>query len=321
MRNLKRLVSAGIRCPDPIEVRENVLVMTFVGDKEGWYDRLILLVTICNNVDFRASPRLKDAQLTAAECAGLYAELVLTVRIMFHQCKLVHADLSEYNILYHEGHLWIIDVSQSVEQDHPAAFDFLRNDIKNVEEFFGRLGVKCLGIRRCFEFITKDKLFSDGADGEDENILGQWLQETDDQDSSPSGDVDGDPREGSSVHEDSVFLKSFIPRSLNEVYDPERDVARINRGDGDGLIYANTIGLVSTVPESEAVSDIKDDTEVKVRFKECDNAGISGSADDETEGEASDLDDEERQAKDGFEERTPRGHRHEDREAKKASFF
>lgn len=36
MRNLKRLRTAGICCPEPIEVRENVLVMTFVGDKEGW---------------------------------------------------------------------------------------------------------------------------------------------------------------------------------------------------------------------------------------------------------------------------------------------
>lgn len=36
MRNLKRLRTAGIRCPEPIEVRENVLVMSFVGDKDGW---------------------------------------------------------------------------------------------------------------------------------------------------------------------------------------------------------------------------------------------------------------------------------------------
>lgn len=36
MRNLKRLKTAGICCPEPIEVRENVLVMTFVGDKDGW---------------------------------------------------------------------------------------------------------------------------------------------------------------------------------------------------------------------------------------------------------------------------------------------
>lgn len=38
MRNLKRLVAAGIPCPDPIEVRENVLVMTFLGDDDGWYE-------------------------------------------------------------------------------------------------------------------------------------------------------------------------------------------------------------------------------------------------------------------------------------------
>lgn len=36
MRNLKRLYTAGIRCPEVIEVRENVLVMGFLGDKEGW---------------------------------------------------------------------------------------------------------------------------------------------------------------------------------------------------------------------------------------------------------------------------------------------
>ena len=37
MRNLKRLRAAGIPCPEPVEVRENVLVMTFVGDKDGWF--------------------------------------------------------------------------------------------------------------------------------------------------------------------------------------------------------------------------------------------------------------------------------------------
>ena len=36
MRNLRRLVASGIPCPEPIEVRENVLVMKFLGDEEGW---------------------------------------------------------------------------------------------------------------------------------------------------------------------------------------------------------------------------------------------------------------------------------------------
>lgn len=36
MRNLKRLANEGVRCPRPLEVRENVLAMEFLGDDEGW---------------------------------------------------------------------------------------------------------------------------------------------------------------------------------------------------------------------------------------------------------------------------------------------
>jgi RIO kinase 1 len=36
MRNLKRLGAAGIPAPTPLEVRENVLVMSFLGDAHGW---------------------------------------------------------------------------------------------------------------------------------------------------------------------------------------------------------------------------------------------------------------------------------------------
>lgn len=130
---------------------------------------------------YRASPRLKDAKIPASEYPSLYEELVLSMRRMYHRCKLVHADLSEYNILYHDGHLYVIDVSQSVEHDHSHAFDFLRSDIKNIEEFFGRYGVNCLGVRRCFEFITRDRLEEDtGAEEHDDSQVlqrcasGEW---------------------------------------------------------------------------------------------------------------------------------------------------
>ena len=36
MRNLRRLNAAGIRSPEPVEVRENVLIMSFIGNSEGW---------------------------------------------------------------------------------------------------------------------------------------------------------------------------------------------------------------------------------------------------------------------------------------------
>lgn len=84
----------------------------------------------------------------------------MTMRTLYQKCKLVHGDLSEYNILHFEasfflllvfclslskiwitifvmccvmqGHLYIIDVSQSVDLDHPLALNFLREDCIHV---------------------------------------------------------------------------------------------------------------------------------------------------------------------------------------------
>ena len=60
---------------------------------------------------------------------------------MYQDCRLVHADFSEYNILYHEGHAHIIDVSQSVDLDHPRCLDFLREDLLHLGQFFAKNGV------------------------------------------------------------------------------------------------------------------------------------------------------------------------------------
>ena len=54
------------------------------------------------------------------------------MRTLYQKCKLVHGDLSEYNILYFKGHLYIIDVSQSVDVDHPLALDLLKEDCLHV---------------------------------------------------------------------------------------------------------------------------------------------------------------------------------------------
>ncbi|PSR70474.1 hypothetical protein PHLCEN_2v13625 [Hermanssonia centrifuga] len=320
MRNLKRLQGAGIRCPEPIEVRENVLVMSFIGDAEGW-----------------ASPRLKDADVPASEFSILYSELLLMVRQLFHDCKLVHADLSEYNILYHvehppttaddsqlpqpsdslepekdndqRGHLYIIDVSQSVEQDHPHAFDFLRSDLRNVEDFFSRHGIRCLGLRRAFEFVTKESHENEGG-----NVaaLEKWLEESEKDDNDESTEASADVNRRSAADEDSVFMRSYIPRTLNEVYDPERDVGALNRGEGKGLIYKDTIGIIAP---KEKDGDDDNGGERRVRFEDEKEQG----SEDETS-EASDDEEEEEDADDSddrFENGKPRGHRHEDKDVKK----
>ncbi|THH20099.1 hypothetical protein EW146_g1176 [Bondarzewia mesenterica] len=295
MRNLRRLVVAGIPCPEPIEVRENVLVMTFLGDKDGW-----------------ASPRLKDAEIDKSVYPSLYEELVLNVRKLFHQCKLVHADLSEYNILYHAGHLYIIDVSQSVEHDHPSAFDFLRSDIKNVEDFFREDGRSRLDAE------------DEGEEG-DATVLRRWLREAPAEEEGPT---------------EEVFRQSYIPRTLSEVYNPERDVAAVLRGEGGTLIYADTIGLVKPTPEPQPspppvpeYEEREEKEEGRVRAVRFDDGGPEaevseeeeeGAEEQEQDGEDEDEDEDVEEedvdrARGVIHDRPPRGHRHEDREAKKIS--
>jgi serine/threonine-protein kinase RIO1 len=46
------------------------------------------------------------------ECVCVSSCVVRYMRRMFHDCRLVHGDLSEYNILCHQGQIYFIDVSQ-----------------------------------------------------------------------------------------------------------------------------------------------------------------------------------------------------------------
>jgi RIO kinase 1 len=88
------------------------------------------------------APRLKDADILNLDKA--YADVLFIMRRMYQMCRLVHADFSEYNLLYYKGEVWVIDVSQSVEHDHPMALDFLRRDCGNINDFFKRKGLAVL---------------------------------------------------------------------------------------------------------------------------------------------------------------------------------
>lgn len=114
LRNLTRLQQGGVNAPRPILLRSHVLVMDFIG-ADGW-----------------ASPKLKDAKLTDSKLRASYRECVEIMWRLYNKCKLVHADLSEYNILYHHDSIVVIDVSQAVEHDHPMALEFLRQDCTNI---------------------------------------------------------------------------------------------------------------------------------------------------------------------------------------------
>lgn len=136
MRNLVRMHSNGINVPEPILLRSHVLVMSFIG-KDGW-----------------PAPLLKDVELTQSKAREIYRDVVILMWKIYNKCKLVHADLSEFNMLYDSGEVYIIDVSQSVEHDHPHALEFLRKDCTNVTEYFRKKEVATMTIKQLFDFIT-----------------------------------------------------------------------------------------------------------------------------------------------------------------------
>ncbi|MCA1916938.1 serine protein kinase RIO [Methanospirillum hungatei] len=114
--NLKRAEETGILVPHPLVFDRNVLVMDFLGDEHGAYPQLRLA-------------EYEDAQ-------AVYDEILEDIRILWKKAKLVHGDLSEYNILYGKGHPYLIDMGQAVTLDHPHAPGFLKRDLEQLNRFF-----------------------------------------------------------------------------------------------------------------------------------------------------------------------------------------
>ena len=125
------------------------------------------------------------------------------MRTMYHKCKLVHADLSEYNLLYHKSKVWVIDVSQAVEHDHPKALEFLRKDCQCITYFFGGID-NCMTTRDLFDFVTDVTIMDDGVD--------KYIEKLETIIAARGPDyVD---------KEDYVFKNSYIPRTLHQVKAP-----------------------------------------------------------------------------------------------------
>ncbi|KAL7903053.1 RIO1 family domain-containing protein [Trichoderma sp. SZMC 28014] len=282
-RNLRRIYNAGIPCPEPLALKLHVLVMGFLGDRKGW-----------------AYPRLRDANLKGDDVdqqwQNLYVQLLGTMRRMYQICRLVHADLSEYNILYHNGKLYIIDVSQSVEPDHPRSLEFLRMDIKNVGDFFRRKGVDTLPDRAIFNFITVPAgPVEEPAMGEAIAKLYETRQAATNEEEAAAEEVDTE-----------VFRNQYIPQTLEQVYDIEKDVKRLGLGEGNELVYSKLLAdqVVAAAPTKE--KDVDEEEEEDDSEDESAEGASLGGDDDES------GDDEGR-----FEKGRPRGRKFEDKDEKK----
>ncbi len=82
-------------------------------------------------------------------------EILRNVRKAYLKAHVIHADLSDYNIILKpDGHILIIDWPQYVTADHANAEELLMRDIKNVLTFFSRkFNVKVAAQEAC-DYVT-----------------------------------------------------------------------------------------------------------------------------------------------------------------------
>lgn len=133
-KNLRRAREAGVNVPEPVAVEKNVLIMNFVG-KNGVRAPLLKETT------------LKDPQ-------RIFKLLLTYLRRLYRKGGLVHADLSEYNIMIWRGRPIIFDVAQAVLVEHPMADSFLRRDLENLHRYFKRLDLDVLPVEEMYKRVT-----------------------------------------------------------------------------------------------------------------------------------------------------------------------
>ncbi len=121
-KNLMRAYKANLNVPRPLYIKNNILLMEYIG------------------FESIPAPLLKDIK-KPRDPVNLFNEILKFIKLLYNKAKLVHGDLSEFNILYHNQKPVVIDISQGVAIQHPKAEVYLARDIKNIFQFFNKLGI------------------------------------------------------------------------------------------------------------------------------------------------------------------------------------
>ncbi|KAF5093348.1 hypothetical protein D0Z03_002460 [Geotrichum reessii] len=91
-----------------------------------------------------------------------------------------------------------------------------------------------------------------------------------------------------SAADDAVFRAVYIPQNLEQVYDVERDVDRVNRGEAAQLIYGEMVVTsnpksAEQVLEEEKQNEEADDSDDDKESSETDEESKSNEEDEEDE--------------------------------------
>ena len=131
-KNMQAAHAAGVRVPAPMAVKKNILVMEFIGDSE-----------------VNSAPSLVESEVTSDD----YRQVMEQVAMLYQKARLVHADLSEYNIFKTDRGIMLFDFGSAVDIQHPNSKQFLVRDVMNVNRFFEKRGIEILDVAQAVEKI------------------------------------------------------------------------------------------------------------------------------------------------------------------------
>ncbi len=112
---LEALYPLGIKVPKPISHNRHAVIMDIIiGDP-------LYVIT-----------DLPDPLQT-------FTEIIENVKKAYHEASIIHADLSEFNVIVKpDFDILIIDWPQWIPKNHPRSFEYLKRDIVNLTRFFNR---------------------------------------------------------------------------------------------------------------------------------------------------------------------------------------
>jgi serine/threonine-protein kinase RIO1 len=172
-RNLVRAHRAKVPVPTPLDYKQNVLFMRFMGN-DGW-----------------PAPQIREIDMRkgSTKWVVLYNQVMESVRRLYVKGRLVHGDLSEYNILIapvfqvenyissddgeetpsYELQTVLIDFGQAIDSRHPQAEELLERDLRRVNEFFDKQGITTMSVEDAMEFVTTSNSVDDEDNYDDDD--------------------------------------------------------------------------------------------------------------------------------------------------------
>lgn len=114
--NLELLYHAGVRVPKPVARHQNIIVMEYIGDE--------------------VEPARELRNVPLDDPGAVSRKILDYLKLAYQKAKLVHSDISEFNVLMLNQEPVIIDVGQAVMLAHPYAEEWLERDVRNVARYF-----------------------------------------------------------------------------------------------------------------------------------------------------------------------------------------